>query len=106
MSELNASQWLMIEKLIEQSQKPILPRNEFLESLDVNKDQLNYCRFFYHYITQFKPRVILEIGVEVGITSAYMCVAAKTYGGLVIGIDNRPDPTKLVTITLPTQFYY
>ena len=35
-----------------------------------------------------------------------MCVAAKTYGGLVIGIDNRPDPTKLVTITLPTQFYY
>lgn len=54
----------------------------------------------------FKPKVCLEIGVEAGITSAYMCEAAKSYGGLVIGIDHRHDTSRLATVILPTEYYY
>ena len=57
-------------------------------------------------VQEFEPKVAIEIGIETGIASAYMCKAASRYGGLVIGIDFREDACQLVTNILPTHFYY
>ena len=73
--------WQKIEKLIQQSQRKI--RNLPLEGVAVNPERRNYYRFLYHLVKQFKPKLCLEIGIQSGMASAYMCAA----GSHVIGID-------------------
>lgn len=51
--------------------------------------RINYYRFLHHVMLRFKPKVAIELGVEFGMASAYMALAAETYGGLVIGIDHN-----------------
>ena len=55
--------------------------------LEKNPERRNYYRFLYHLILEFKPKVAIEIGVESGLGSRYMAMAAEQYGGWVIGID-------------------
>lgn len=47
-----------------------------------------------------QPRVALEIGVEAGLASAYMAMAAQQYNGMVIGIDLHNFTNK------PREHYY
>jgi len=72
-----------------------IPTNDFLEQLQEFHlgpfGKHNYYRFLYQIIAYFKPTVSLEIGLEYSLGSAYMCAAAKEYGGQVIGIDTRYD---------------
>lgn len=85
--------WQTIEKLIRRSQERIkgLP----LEDEGESPERRNYYRFLYWLIREFEPMVSLEIGVESGLASRYMCEAAKEYGGKVIGVDVRQPGTKL-----------
>lgn len=48
-----------------------------------------YYRFLYYLTLLRKPKLALEIGVDQGIGSAHMAVAAASYGGHVIGIDKE-----------------
>lgn len=79
-----------IDALVIKAQTPLNnPWLDFLteqvyESVSV---RLIYYRFLYHLLMLRKPLVTLELGVEFGIASAYMVEAAKTYGGVVVGID-------------------
>lgn len=68
-------------------------------------ERLSYYHFLYLLVKTFRPQVTIEIGVETGIASAYMCKAADEYGGLVIGIDFNALG-RLVNEVLPTKFYY
>lgn len=68
-------------------------------------ERLNYYHFLHLLVKTFKPQVSIEIGVENGIASAYMCKAADEYGGLVIGIDFNALG-RLVNETLPSGFSY
>jgi len=80
--------WTEIEYLIQLSQQPIA--NLPLESVAGNPERRNYYRFLYHLIKWRHPYVALEIGVEGGFASRYMCEGAKyndRYDGQVIGID-------------------
>ncbi len=58
------------------------PCNDYLEYLQkwFRTDEL-YYRFLYYLILHTRPKVCLEIGIENGVASAYMCAAAKSYGG-------------------------
>jgi len=47
-----------------------------------------------------KPFVALEIGVEAGLASTYMTMAAQEYDGFVVGIDINEVPRK------PRENYY
>ncbi len=55
--------------------------------LEKNPERRDYYRFLYHLMLEFKPKVAIEIGVESGLGSRYMTMAAEQYGGWVIGID-------------------
>lgn len=90
-----------INFLAEKSKKPL--QDKWLEGLQ-NKygEHHNYYRFLYHLAVTFQPKVSLEIGTWYGIGSAYMCAAAQTYGGQVIGLDlNRHE---LARKTIPERF--
>ena len=50
---------------------------------------LNYYRFLYGLVTLCKPKLALEIGVELGLASAHMASAAAGYGGHVVGVDHN-----------------
>lgn len=49
--------------------------------------RLNYYRFLYHLVRETQPEVSIELGVEFGLASAHMALAAREYGGMVIGVD-------------------
>ena len=53
----------------------------------LQQDRDNYYRFLYYLVLEYKPQVAIEIGVDFGIASAHLVEAAKSYGGLVVGID-------------------
>ena len=50
---------------------------------------LNYYRFLYGLVILCKPKLALEIGVELGAASAHMASAAAGYGGHVVGVDHN-----------------
>lgn len=71
---------------------PIDPCDPYLDELFNSYKEhiwqsLNYYRFLYWLVHNYKPAVSIEIGVEYGVASAHMCSAAKEYGGQVIGVD-------------------
>jgi predicted O-methyltransferase YrrM len=76
------SGWDEIEALIELSQAPIKP-HLCLDQIPKNPDRIRYYRFLYHLARTYKPQLALEIGVQEGYGSGYMCEA----GIQVIGID-------------------
>lgn len=88
--------WQKIEELIQLSQQE-LP-NEV--DLARNPERRNYYRFLYHLLLWRKPFVALEIGVEAGLASTYMAMAAEQYDGFVIGLDINDVPRK------PKNNYY
>lgn len=88
--------WNQIENLIQLSQQE-LP-NEV--DLAKNPERRNYYRFFYHLLLWRKPKIALEIGVEQGLCSTYMALAAQQYDGMVIGLDINGFPHK------PSKNYY
>jgi hypothetical protein len=79
-----------IDALVEKAHEPL--DNMWLDfimsqAIDSSPVRLIYYRFLYHLMLLRKPQVALELGVEFGVASAFMVEAAKTFGGLVIGID-------------------
>ena len=60
-----------------------------LDEVDLEKapECRNYYRFLHHLVAWRKPQVALEIGVEFGLASIYMAMAAEQYDGWVIGLD-------------------
>ena len=87
--------WQQIEHLIQQSQRRI--RNLPLESVAVNPERRNYYRFLYRLVKHFQPALCLEIGIQSGMASAYMCAA----GSQVIGID-----ILVPGMAMPDNFHY
>ena len=75
-----------IDRLAAKANNPL--NNVWLEALQVAfGERHKYYRWLYHLVAHYQPKVALEIGVHWGIGSAYMCAAAKSYGGQVIGVD-------------------
>lgn len=88
--------WPDIERLIRVSQNKI--RNMPLESVKIaSPERRNYYRFLYHLAQWRKPYTMLEIGVESGMASAYMC-KGMTGIGQVIGIDIANIPLEVMEI--------
>jgi cephalosporin hydroxylase len=75
---------------------------EWLEGLNVTKER--YYRFLYHLVMALRPDVAVEIGVEGGVASAHMAVAASRYGGHVVGIDLHSS--RFLTEKLPSVANY
>jgi len=78
------------DALVEAAQRPI--GSPWLDMLYAQheasiKMRINYYRFLYHLVQLLKPAVSIELGVEYGLGSAHMALAASEYGGKVIGID-------------------
>ena len=48
-------------------------------------------RFLYCYILAHKPKQILELGTGCAYATIYMALAAKTYGGKIISIENNAN---------------
>jgi len=74
-----------IDKLVEQSQKPLL--DSWLEQFHPGHEPVPYWRFLYNYVLKYQPKVCLEIGTYHGVGSAHLAAAASTYGGIVLGVD-------------------
>jgi len=77
-------------RLVALAQEPI--DSPWLDSLweqvkAYTSERINYYRFLYHLVKETRPEVSIELGVEFGLASAHMALAAKEYGGIVIGID-------------------
>jgi len=87
--------WQQIEHLIQQSQRRI--RNLPLESVAVNPERRNYYRFLYRLVKTYKPKLCLEIGIQSGMASAYMCSA----GSQVVGIDILTN-----IMAMPDNFHF
>jgi len=86
MNEMESLLW----DIAAQSKEPL--GNPWLDGLTEQvKDHVvtrhNYYRFLYHLMRIHRPMVAVELGVEFGLASAHMCVAAAEYGGTVVGID-------------------
>jgi predicted O-methyltransferase YrrM len=60
---------------------------ESLQQSELGDERHNYYRFLYLLALHLRPPTMLEIGVELGLGSAHMSVAAMEFGGHVIGID-------------------
>lgn len=82
--------WQQIENLIKLSQNEIF--GLALENQPGNPERRNYYRFLYYLCQWLKPYTVLEIGVETGMASAYMCAGQRGHGGQVIGIDINAQP--------------
>lgn len=80
--------WKRIDQLINLSRLSLGPELENLRPL--NPERRRYYRFLYHLVRELQPKIALEIGVESGLASIHMAEAAKSFGGLVIGIDIQP----------------
>lgn len=81
-----------LTRLIYLARAPIV--SEWLDGLVAQvaqnvTERHNYYRLLYHLVRTLKPEVALEIGVEFGIASAHMALAASEYGGIVIGVDHH-----------------
>lgn len=70
------------------SQQPIPDLH--LENIPGNPERRNYYRFLYHLVKWRRPYVALEIGVESGMASSYMCAGWPQTQ--VIGIDIHTLP--------------
>ncbi len=79
-----------IDRLVWLSAKPLA--NEYLEELqERNVSPEKYYRFLYHLVSTRKPMLSLEIGLLHGLGSLHMAIAAKEFGGHVIGLDITTD---------------
>jgi len=99
-----------INRLVYLAQSPIIsPYLDRLWSLEADHlcQRRNYYRFLYHLVRETRPAACLEIGVEHGLASAHMAVAAAEYGGIVIGVDHNdyPIPGEIMPEEL-RNFYY
>ncbi len=79
-----------IDKLVVLSAKPL--GDKYLEGLqERNSHSEKYYRFLYHLISNRRPTLSIEIGLLHGLGSLHMAIAAKQYGGHVIGLDRTTD---------------
>ncbi len=79
-----------IDKLVLLSAKPL--SDKYLEGLqERNSHPEKYYRFLYHLISKGRPHLSLEIGLLHGLGSIHMAIAARKYGGHVIGLDRTTD---------------
>lgn len=78
--------------------------NEYMEHIST---RFNYYKFLYLLVQRMKPDVMLEIGVEYGLASGHMAIAARDYGGQAIGIDLHYHhiPGKQLTSHCPNFSY-
>lgn len=90
--------WQEIENLIQLSRQP-LP-----DEIDParNPERRNYYRFLYHLVKWRRPYTVLEIGVEGGLASAYMTMAAWECRGRVIGVDHENK----ITVPIGQNFHF
>jgi len=81
-----------IDALVEGSKDPI--DDTWLEGLQtrIHGTPHRHPRFLYRLALELKPPVSMEMGVEWGVTSGYLCAAAAEYGGQVIGVDIKTHP--------------
>ncbi len=68
------------------------PPDHYLEDLRrkynyYSTDCMQLYKFLYRLICTQQPKLSIEFGVWMGLGSAHMASAARTYGGHVIGID-------------------
>ena len=75
--------WDKIEQLVQHSVHPL---NGLVEPPS-HEGSIKYYRFLYHLVRWRRPKLAVEIGIEIARGSYYMTLAAKEYGGQVIGID-------------------
>jgi predicted O-methyltransferase YrrM len=76
-----------VDELVNLAALPLEPKLEDLQSELLGNQKHNYYRFLYWLVKELRPELSVEIGVEFGLGSAYMCAAARTYGGYVAGVD-------------------
>lgn len=90
MTEQKKYTFAKISALAKKSQKPL--KDRMLENLQqefFGDYPHPYYRFLYYLVLERQPKLALEIGVDQGIGSAHMAVAAASYGGHVVGIDKE-----------------
>jgi len=89
---MNSIEWCDVDNLAVVARTSNMPLPHSIQPLydeveEYVKQRINYYKFLMYLTSRRQPIVVLELGVEYGIASACMCMAASTYGGRVIGID-------------------
>lgn len=98
--------WQKIDQLVHKAQNRKL--NGRLENLRKKYNyhkQDNYYRFLYYCVQEFQPAISVEIGIDFAVGSRHMVEAAKTYDGLVIGIDILEKAGEVQALKKDTQHY-
>jgi predicted O-methyltransferase YrrM len=79
--------WPKVDELVSLASLPLEASLEDLQGQHLGSERRNYYRFLYWLVMELRPILSVEIGVELGLGSAHMCAAARTYGGYVAGVD-------------------